>query len=289
MAKRTISIQNPCKHSVKQGQLVIDGDRTAHIPLSEIWVVVLESHLVTITVAALSALTEAGIGVLICDKSHMPNSLTLPIGAHSRHAAIVENQLLMPKPLKNQLWQSIIKQKIENQAAAAALLGHDSSKLLLYSRSVKSADNTGREAVAAAEYFKLILPSGSRRDGPYAPALDYGYSILRAGIARALVTGGWLVSRGIHHSNDLNAFNLADDMIEPFRPFVDIIVIKNDIKEPLGAQDKQALTQIFERKVLFEGCEEIVQTAIIGMINSFKRCVIGDDVSLLKLPIVPIA
>lgn len=287
MAKRTILVQNPCKLSIGHNQLVIDGEKKAKIPLSEIWVVILESNRAIVTVAALSSLAEAGIGVLVCGRDHMPNSLSLPLGAHSRHAAIVENQLLMSKPLKNRLWQALVKRKIENQSQVAALLGQDNAKLLEYAAAVQSADKTGREAVAAAEYFRSVLPFGTRREGPYAAALDFGYAVLRAGIARTLVSGGWLVSRGIHHSNDLNAFNLADDLIEPFRPFVDLLVVGNGVVSPLNADRKAELAGVFEEQAVVNGSSMLLQTAIEETIDSFKRSVVERDAALLELPEIP--
>ena len=289
MAKRTIVIQKPCKLSIEHNQLLINGETKARIPLSEIWVVILETNMATVTVAALSALADAGVGALVCGQDHMPNSLSLPLGAHSRHAAIVENQLLMPKPLKSRLWQAIVKRKIENQAQVAATLKQDDAKLRKYAAAVQSGDKTGREAAAAAEYFSRILPAGTRRDGPYAAALDYGNAVVRAGVARTLVSGGWLVSRGIHHSNDLNAFNLADDLIEPFRPFMDLLVIKNGVISPLRADSKTMLAGIFEEEAVLRGSSMLLQTAIEETIDSFKRSVVAGDASLLELPEIPVA
>ena len=288
MAKRTILIQNPCKLSVDSGRLLIsrsEGDVT--FALSEIWVLILESHLVTITVALLSSLSEAGIGVITCGSNHMPNGLHLPIGAHSRHSAIVEHQLLISAPLRKRLWQQVVRQKILNQAKCLEKQGKPANKLIAYAKSVKSGDSGGAEAAAAAEYFREILPAGTRRDGPYAAPLDYGYAILRASIARCCVAGGWLVSRGIHHDSDLNAFNLADDFIEPFRAFVDDIVLSEDIRSPLSSKDKKRIATVLEREVVVDGLTMNIQYASEAVLKSFKRAVLDNDPSLLKLPSFP--
>lgn len=200
MPRRTVCIQNPATLSVRNSALVVSqGDREARIPLEDIWVVILETHSAQITSAALSSLIDAGVGVMTCGSNHMPNGLALPMGAHSRHAAIVEHQLAISKPLRKQLWCCIVMQKISNQANVLDFLGKDGRPIRQHAAKVLSDDSSGREAVAAAAYFKSLLPSGTRREGPYSAALDYGYSVLRAGIGRTAVSGGWLVSRGLHH------------------------------------------------------------------------------------------
>jgi len=222
--------------------------------------------------------------VMICGKDHMPNGLLLPIGAHSRHAEIVEHQLSMPKPLKKQLWKRIVEAKICNQARVLQLEGMDHNPLTKLAAEVRSDDSTNREAVAASLYFARIVDSGTRREGPLAGPLDYGYSVLRAGIGRTAVAGGWLVSQGIHHSSKLNAFNLVDDLLEPFRPMVDLLVLKEGIREPLNNADKAALASVFECCVVVDGRKHSIQTAIALELDSLKEAVKRSDSSLLKLP-----
>lgn len=244
---------------------------------------ILETHQAQISTRALSNIVDAGIGVMTCGTNHMPNGLLLPLGAHSRHAAIVEDQLLMSKPLKKRLWQRIVSAKIVNQALALEHLGMDSSALMALSSQVRSGDTTSREAVGATMYFRKLLPSGTRREGPYAAALDYGYAVLRAGIARKAVSGGWLVSRGIFHSSDLNAFNLVDDLIEPFRPIIDMDVVRNDMRE-LTTDAKRILARVFERAVDLDGKIHSVQTAIEQEVDSLRCAIVKKDPLLLKLP-----
>ncbi len=292
MPKRTVCIQHSALLSIKDGSLAVKqgGSLKGLIPLEEIWVVILETHQAQITTAALSELVDAGIGVMLCGNNHMPNGLLLPLGAHSRHAAIVDDQLAISKPLKKRLWQRIVVSKIENQAAVLDLLGKDGAALHAISRAVQSGDISNRESVAACSYFKSLLPEGSRRNGPYASALDYGYTVLRAGIGRAAVGGGWLVSRGIHHSNNLNAFNLVDDLIEPFRPVVDLIVIQKKLRGTLTSETKRSLASLFECLVSTQEGVAAVQTAIEDELDSLKLAINARDASLLRLPgIVPLA
>lgn len=286
MAKRTICIQNPARLSVKDESLVVKQDnKTAAVPLEDIWVLILETHFAQISVAALSRMIDAGIGVMLCGDDHMPNGLLLPIGAHSRHAAIVEDQLAISKPLRKRLWQAIVQAKITNQARVLDLVGEDGEHLREIAKEVCSGDTTNRESVAASEYFRYLIPKGNRRHGPYTAAFDYGYSVLRAGIGRTAVSGGWLISRGIHHSNNLNAFNLVDDLIEPFRPIVDLLVITQDLGGEMTSEVKRALAEIFEYQVQIDIGMASVQSAIEAELDSLRAAVLDGDASKLVLPV----
>lgn len=288
MPKRTVCIQKPAALSIKNDSLVIRQQEVIRgiVPIEDIWVLIIETHQAQITTAALSRLVDSGIGVMLCGEDHMPNGLLLPLGAHSRHAAIVEDQLALSKPLQKRLWQRIVKAKINNQAAVLELLGADASDLRKIAKTVLSGDTSGREAVAASSYFRKVIPKGSRRKGPYTPALDYGYTVLRAGVGRTAVSGGWLVSRGIHHCNNLNAFNLVDDLIEPFRPVVDLLVIEHELGGCLTPDSKQELTAVFEYLVNIPLGNVPVQAAIENELDSLKAAVKANDASLLELPSV---
>lgn len=285
MAKRTICIQSPSKITVKQSQLLVSSSSADFsIPLDDVWVVILETHQAQVSTSALSEIVNAGIGVMICGDNHMPNGLLLPLGAHSRHAAIVEDQLSISKPLAKRLWRRIVIAKIKNQAAVLEQLDIPYVDVKSRASRVLSGDTTNQESAAASAYFKLLITEGSRRDGPYEAPLDYGYAVLRAGIAREAVSGGWLVSRGIHHHNNLNAFNLVDDLIEPFRPVVDLLVISSGIKAPLEPQDKALLVRVFEVKVYMSQKSVSIQHAIHLVLCGLRDAVLASDDSLLVLP-----
>ncbi len=288
MPKRTVCIQNPAALSVRNDALVITQGCIvqARIPLEDIWVLIIESHRAQITTAALSKMVDEGIGVMFCGDDHMPNGLLLPIGAHSRHAAIVDDQLAISKPLQKRLWQQIVKAKISNQAKVLELLGQDAAYLREAAKAVQSGDATNRESVAASWYFRRLIPSGTRRRGPLTPALDYGYAVLRAGIGRCAVSGGWLVSRGIHHCNNLNAFNLVDDLIEPFRPIIDLLVLVEGLDGELTSENKVKLASVFEYQVATTAGTMTVQSAIELELDSLKAAILGGDASLLQLPSV---
>lgn len=285
MAQRTILIQSKAHLSITNGLLSVRSDeRKLTIPLEDIWVIIVESHQATLTAACLSQLASAGIGVLTCGSNHMPNGLLLPLGAHSRHAAIVEDQLAMTKPLRKQLWRRIVQAKISNQAAVLEELGLSSATLRGYGASVLSGDSDNREGVAAAAYFHALLADGPRRASIHSSALDYGYNVLRAGIGRAAVGGGWLVSRGIHHHSVYNAFNLVDDLLEPFRPLIDLLVVAYDVRDPLTPQDKALLARVFEHTMIMGekrcGCQQCIEMVLA----SLRTAVLEKDATRLQLP-----
>ncbi len=283
---------NPASIFVENNALAIsrNGIVQARIPLEDIWVLIIESHQAQITTVALSKMVDAGIGVMLCGDNHMPNGLLLPLGAHSRHAAIVEDQLAISKPLQKRLWQHIVKVKVLNQAKVLELLGEDAAYLRDAAKAVQSGDATNRESVAASWYFKRLIPNGTRRDSSLTAVLDYGYAVLRAGIGRCAVSGGWLVSRGIHHCSNLNAFNLVDDLIEPFRPIVDLLALSEGLDGPLTSEKKTKLASIFEYQVSTMVGTMTVQSAIELELDSLKASIFAGDASLLRLPsILPLA
>lgn len=287
----TVTICTPKYLCVQDNCLVIKDrheDKVLDkIPLSDIWVIIIDNPQVSITASLMGQVNDAGIGVLFCGSNHMPNGLALPIGAHSRHAEIVEHQLAISKPLRNQLWAKIVRRKIENQARALELCGGkpcDVEKILSYARDVQSNDKTHHEGAAAGEYFSKLLPYGSRWTGPMTAPLNFGYAILRTGIAQCAVSHGWLVSRGIHHHSAENAFNLVDDLIEPFRAVVDLMVVKENLLAPLSRLNKDTLTKATSVLVLLDNKEMPVQTAIDVYCESLRRAIELKDSDQLLLP-----
>lgn len=293
--RQTVTVRNPRHLSLRDKRLVIrekgpgsHGDVVlAEIPLSDIWVVIIDSPQITMTSALVSEMNDAGIGVMYCGRDHMPNGLCLPLGAHSRHAEIVEHQLAIPKPLRNRLWRRIVVSKILNQARALELSGGDVSDVARvrgYAAEVHSNDRTHREAPAAADYFAAMLPFGTRREGPMAAPLDYGYAVVRAGIAQCAVSHGWLVSRGIHHHSADNAFNLVDDLIEPFRAVVDLLVVTENILDPLTPADKAKLTAVTSMLMRIDGRECPIQVAVDVFCESMRRAIELRDADMLLTP-----
>ena len=231
MIARTLCFTNIGKLSVKYEQLVwspLDGEQKT-MPVEDIGIVILESDKIDITTSTLQSLAEHNVAVVLCDKAHMPSAQILPFTANSTASESIEAQLSATDAVQGRLWRQIVRQKIRNQAMLMQRLGADNfRRLLSLADEVKNGDPQNCEAQAARIYFKTLGPDGFVRDKegdwPNAP-LNYGYAILRAAVARSLVGSGLVCFRGIHHHNRYNAFALADDVMEPYRPFVDQYVL----------------------------------------------------------------
>lgn len=230
MAWKGLHLSRPARLTLADGQVVVaQDDGEVRLPLEDVAYMVLDTPQASLTTALVAACMRAGIVMVFTDERHTPGGLALPFHSHHRQAAVVSLQQKCTSPLKKRLWQAIVIGKITNQAAALEYLGREGSPALkAMTRQVGSGDPDNVEARAAREYWGRLFP-GFVRDGPADyrnKCLNYGYAVIRAGIARALVAYGLLPALGIHHASAANAFNLADDLIEPFRPFVDTRVWK---------------------------------------------------------------
>lgn len=231
MAWRSVVISKPARLSFAQRALVIEQSQgMARVPLEDIAAIVIDNPQITITVPLLVACADAQVIVITVDDSHTPNGIFLSHTPHSRAVKVMRGQVAMSTPHKKRLWQLLVQQKIRNQAQLLAQVGKaDSAKHLhALADAVKSGDSDNLEAQAAAHYFPALFGKGfTRDDACFAnSALNYGYAIIRSAIARSLVSYGFLPAFGLHHCSELNAFNLADDIIEPYRILVDACVIK---------------------------------------------------------------
>ncbi|MCH9742140.1 MAG: type II CRISPR-associated endonuclease Cas1 [Proteobacteria bacterium] len=226
MAWRSVVISKPARLSFAQRAMVIEqNEGTARVPLEDIAAIVIDNPQITITVPLLVACADAQVIVITVDDSHTPNGVFLSHTPHSRAVKVMRGQLAMSEPHKKRLWQLLVQQKIRNQAQLLAQAGKpDTAKQLhTLANSVRSGDPDNLEAQAAARYFPALFGKSFTRDdiGFVNSALNYGYAIIRSAIARSLVSYGFLPAFGLHHSSELNAFNLADDIIEPYRTIVD--------------------------------------------------------------------
>lgn len=285
--KRIINISTHSYVSMQQGLMSIqnmDSKESALIPIREINTIVFENPATVITTRLLAELANAGTTVLFCGANHMPAGMEIPLASNLNSASISEHQFNASKPLIKRLWKSIVRAKILNQASVMRFLGHDDAKLLTIASEVKSNDSTNREAVAAVEYFSELIPEGGRWNSDYTAPLNYGYTIERAGIARAVCGAGLVPSKGIHHHNSLNPMNLCDDLIEPFRPIIDAIVFANRITAPLDHAAKLELLRVHETLVSLDGRRLSCQNAYLDVVNSFVDALANSDASLLKTP-----
>ena len=292
-AWRTILVSKPCRLSMKNRQLIYEpkDEPTIQVPLEDITVIVLETNQSSLTSALLSHIAENKIALFTCDNYHMPNGLFTPFHQHSRLSQIAHIQVDMKLPLKKQVWQKIITQKISNQAKLLSYFNKNDFQVSVLEDKVKSGDSENLEALAARRYWSLLFDDFTRDQKAFDPrniALNYGYAILRGAVARSLVSHGLLPTFGVFHRSELNAYNLADDMIEPLRPMVDMIVkkleIENALDVHLGIEVKSALLNVLvmemklndENVLILNICDIIAQ----GFVKTMKL----NDTSRLILP-----
>lgn len=261
MIKRTLYFGNPAYLSLRNAQLVIHlpeangmDDKTGNntIPIEDIGVVVLDHKQITITHGLMEALLASNCALITCDSSRMPVGLMLPLNGNTTQSERFQSQLEASLPLQKQLWQQTIQAKITNQAYVLSKKHKVVVKnMLAWVTDVKSGDTDNLEARAAAYYWKNMFPSipnftRGREGEPPNNLLNYGYAILRAVVARSLVGSGLLPTLGIHHHNKYNAYCLADDIMEPYRPFVDNLVL--EIMD--GNEDITDLNKTLKAKLL---------------------------------------
>lgn len=232
MIKRTLYFGNPAYLKTKDEQLVIEMQGTGEtktVPIEDLGIVILDHQQITITQAVLAKLLANNTAIITCDNTHHPVGMQLCLDGHTLQSRIFKSQIEASVPLKKQLWQQTVSVKITNQAALLQQERIEYKYLTNLSVNVKSGDSANCEARAAVYYWKNLFPDFLQfRRERYGPPpnnlLNYGYAILRAIVARSLVSSGLLPTLGIHHRNQYNAYCLADDIMEPYRPFVDKVV-----------------------------------------------------------------
>ena len=301
MIKKTLYFGNPAYLSLRNEQLVIklpeveaDSDipdalkRQAEVtkPIEDIGVVVLDHRRITLTTGVLEALLANSCAVITCDRQSMPVGLLLPLCGHSTQNERFRKQLDASLPLKKQLWQQTIRAKINNQASVLSChAGIEVKCMRIWAESVKSGDADNVEARAAAYYWKNLFPQIEgfvrARDGaPPNHLLNYGYAILRAIVARSLVISGLLPTLGIHHHNRYNAYCLADDIMEPYRPYVDELVcqliVEFGVQAELTKSLKTRLLSIPTLDVFIEGKRSPLMVAVSQTTSSLYKCFDGE-------------
>ena len=269
MGYRVIFLTNPARLYVKNQQLVIDNGDVFKVPLEDIECIAIDSMQITMNSYLLSRLSKYAITLYVTDKTHHPCGTFLPLLRHSRHLSVLKNQLEMTLPNKKKLWKQIVCQKIENQATILKLCGIDEWKSIDVLKSmVKSGDPDNMEAVAASKYFKLLFGKNYTRtqDNFINPKLNYGYSILRSTISKYLVVYGYEPSLGIFHKSNLNSFNLSDDIIEPFRPIVDLYVKKFALEDEIDTHTKASLANLLNCDLIIDNklfaCAKAIELTI---------------------------
>lgn len=293
-------IQNPAKLNLSKGQLRLDNDDGEHtLPIEDITALILESPQITLSAALLSHCQEYGVTIITCDHCHMPNGVLLPFQPHSRQSRVARIQQSWSEPLRKRLWQRMVQTKIHNQAACLELFAGKENAKPLYAMvgRVQSGDPDNIEAQAARAYWTRLMGSDFRRGDSdlVNAALNYGYAVVRAFVARSQVAYGLMPVFGVHHNNELNAFNLTDDVMEVFRPFVDqeVVTIKQenlfapeDKTLPIGM--RQRLANIGNAVCLLDGKTHNLTNACDIIAASLVSAIEGKSAALLSLPELPI-
>lgn len=287
MIKRTLYFGNPAYLKTANEQLIIEfpnSDDTRTEPIEDIGLIILDHSQITITQALLSKLLNNNTAIISCNHTHHPTGMFFKLDGHSLQSQKFKAQIEASVPLKKQLWQQTIVAKIENQAALLEMEKQDHKMLLHYAREVRSGDSENHEAKAASYYWKKIFPEflefkREREGAPPNNLLNYGYAILRAIVARSLTASGLLPTLGIHHRNQYNAYCLADDIMEPYRPFIDKIVCQiirgNGKYLELTPGIKKSLLEIPVIDVYLEKQRSPLMSAVQRTTASLAKCYEG--------------
>ncbi|GMV77273.1 MAG: CRISPR-associated endonuclease Cas1 [Chitinophagaceae bacterium] len=298
MIKRTLCIETPCHLKCANEQLVV---RYAHIkgledradktvPIEDIGMLVLEHQQITLSHYLLDKLIANNTAVITCNETHHPSGLFMSLESNTLQSERFKAQIEATEPLKKQLWQQTVKAKIQNQSAVFKKWNIKNTYLINAAQNVKSGDTDNDEAKAAAYYWSHLFPDAwqffRRRDGPPPNnLLNYGYAILRATVARAIAGAGLLATLGIFHRNRYNAYCLADDIMEPYRPFVDIIVRsiidKTSSVETLTKELKAQLLLLPTVDVVLDNDKSPLMIATQRTAASLAKCYMGESRKIL--------
>jgi CRISPR-associated protein Cas1 len=254
------------------------GEQLGLIPIADIQALLIHGHGSSLSLNLASALANAQIPIVLCDQNHMPNAMVLPVTGNFEQALRIQAQSAASEPLKKRLWKILVQQKIKAQAEALSLFdSKHSSRLGALQKAVRSGDPENLEAQAAQIYWKALMGQSFRRDREQEgvnAALNYGYAVVRAAMSRAVVSVGLSPSLGIHHRSRLNAFQLVDDLMEPFRPVVDRAVRDNidAFSEPLHRDTKAILADVANLPMSTDKGQLAVQSVMTQICHSLAQC-----------------
>lgn len=283
MLKRTLFFGNPYHLSTKDQQLQItdksSGEIIQSVPIEDIGYIVIEHQQISVGTALLQRLSENNVSVIFCDDKHHPSSMLLHLSTHHIQAERFREQIAASEPLKKQLWQQTVKAKILNQAKVVEFTGGNSDFLCSLAQKVSSGDTSNIEGQAARVYWQLLFGTNFKRDRmgmPPNPSLNYGYAIIRAAISRALSGAGLLPTLGINHRNKYNHFALSDDIMEPYRPFVDLLVKKQMLESSdyhnIDKERKSAFLSLLSSDTLINNELSPMMVAMQTSAASLAKC-----------------
>ena len=288
MLKRTILVENKSSITTKNLQLLLKSEtRESTIPIEDIGFLVLDHPEIYLSIPAMNLIVENNTAIIICGSNHLPNGMLLNLNSHHIQQEIFKNQIEASIPLKKQLWQQTIVEKISNQGQLLEKITATKNSFPFLASKVLSGDTTNMEGVAAQQYWKFFPQPNLEKDGIKRERygdypnnfLNYGYAILRAATARSLSGSGLLNTLGIHHKSKYNAFALADDIMEPFRPIVDekvFDIMQRYQEQELNTSIKAELLQILTRTVYFKDEKSPLMVGLQKTASSLQQCFTGN-------------
>lgn len=280
MIKRIIDISEQAYLHLKHQQLLIDkqGETVGQVPIEDLGVLILQHPAIVISQQVIIHCQKNKVVVIFCDDKRLPYSAILPLAeSHTLHNKILKQQVAITEPTRKRLWQQIVQQKITAQAKTLSYLGKESVRLERLAQQVTAGDATNCEAIAAQAYWPILFGKSFRRNVDMSginSLLNYGYSIIRAAVARAICGAGLHPTLGLFHKNQYNALCLADDMMEPFRPWVDVLVyqLAQQGQLDINQQTKQLLLGLLSEPVTYEGKKMPLMVALHYLMANLKRC-----------------
>ena len=279
MSWKGLVIEKPARLSLRLGQLLLDKEDAQYsIPLEDLSFIVFDSKQV-VTTALLSACAESGCLVLTTNARHLPNGMLQSFPSHHRQLETIELQMSASEPCKKRLWQTLIQCKIANQAECLrALRLPGENKVAYFCKRVRSGDPENVEGQAARAYWGL-MEGNFRRDSEGSDKLNallnYGYALVRSALAQRLAAHGFVPAMGLHHCNRHNPFNLADDLIEPWRPFVDYRAVSRwriSKEDELSTEDRRQMLEIFYDQVYWKDCVQTILSALNPYVEQLREC-----------------
>lgn len=290
MGFRTLEIGQAAEIHIKEGQLeVTTKDGTAYVVIEDLSMIMMHGANIRLSSMDLSILARNKVGIMTLDEKYLPTAMVLPFEGHARQSKMMHMQVRTEKDIYLNIWKQIIQQKIRNQAGALSILGKKGAQKVGGFAENVSEDNVDQmESQAAREYFEFYhLGLNRRTDDPVNSRLNYGYAIVRSAIARSLVAAGFHPTFGIHHDSQLNAFNLADDLIEPFRAMVDLVAYENmGSNVMLTRNERRAMAEVLHNSCMVDGTKVSILTAIDMAVESLKRIILNKSGEALKLPLI---
>jgi len=295
MAWRGVHLSKAARLRMERRNLVVepaDGTGELHLPIEDLAYIIIDTPEASITGALMARMSQCAVMVMGCDERHMPAWAAMPWGLHHRQAEVTAIQLGCSLPTAKRLWQRIVTAKVNAQAATLDRVGMDGArKLRALAATVRSGDAGNIEARAASHYFHSLFPDRAfvrhAKDLPNA-MLDYGYALARSGLARHLCAHGFVPSIGLHHRSLANPFNLADDLIEPYRPLVDEAVVRLLADRPTGStltlEDRRRMVGLLDEPVVFDGEEVTIFATFALAVQSLRQAMETRDPSLLRFP-----